>query len=382
MLHVLRAVFVLFCAGLGWHVASDPVIRLVPFLNESIRAGTIQPWHGLCVFGLIGALLVILEWGFTRRFVATISVVMVGLLVGLVFSALFTNALDLLPPFRVLDKSLKNLIDLILTFFFCYLAMVAILQSKDDFKFVIPFIELSREGRRGRPWLIDTSVIIDGRIADLADAKVLDAPLVLPRFVLDELQKVADAADRTKRTRGRRGLDILNRLRKNRSLDIQINEVRLAEIEGVDAKLIRLARVLDARLVTNDYNLNKVAQVQGIDVINLNDLASALRAPVLPGEGLTVRIVKVGEEPGQGVGYLEDGTMVVVEGCARRIGELVPITVTSVIQRSAGRMIFGRPGEPSGTHAAVKPEPAKPGGPTTGGAAPASPAAAPPAPGA
>ncbi len=373
MLHVLRAIFVCFCCGVGWFLSGNPVARVFPAL-----AGYFDPWHGMVAFGLTGLLLVLLEWGFSRRFVTIISVVMFGLLVGLIFSALFTNALFMIPSLGRLDPSQRTVVQLLLTIFFCYLSIVAFLQIKDDFKFVIPFIELSREGRRGRPWLIDTSVIIDGRIADLADAKILDSPLVLPRFVLDELQRVADSADRMKRSRGRRGLDILNRLRKNRGLDIQINDVRLAEIEGVDAKLIRLARMIDARLVTNDYNLNKVAQVQGIDVINLNDIASAMRAPVLPGEGLSVRIVKVGEEPGQGIGYLEDGTMVVVEGCARKVGESVPITVTSVIQRSAGRMIFGKPGEPSGEHPAAKPETAKPGEPPPGGGSPATPPASPP----
>jgi uncharacterized protein YacL len=350
MLHVLRVIFILFCAGVGWFIAGDPVLKIYPHLADAIH-----PWYGLVSFGLVGTLFVILEWGFTRRFVSIISVVMFGLLVGLVFSALFNNALFLIPAVRGIEPSLFNLIQIVLTFFFCYLSMVAILQSKDDFKFVIPFVELSREGRRGRPWLLDTSVIIDGRIADLGDVKILDSPLVVPRFVLDELQQVADSSDRAKRNRGRRGLDILNRLRKNRVLDVQINEMRLPEIDGVDAKLLRMARMIDARIVTNDFNLNKVAQVQGIDVINLNDLAGAMRAPVLPGESLVVKIIKVGEEAGQGVGYLEDGTMVVIEGCARRVGETVPISVTSVIQRSAGRMVFGRPAVSSAEQPLVPP---------------------------
>jgi uncharacterized protein YacL len=354
MLHGLRAVFILFCAGAGWFIASDPLLRIYPNLASQIR-----PLHGMIVFGLLGTLLVVLEWGFTRRFVAVISVAMFGLLVGLVFSALFNNALLLIPAVRQIEPSLVNLVQIVLTFFFCYLSMVAILQSKDDFKFIIPFIELSREGRRGRPWLLDTSAIIDGRIADLGDARILDVPLVVPRFVLSELQQVADSSDRVKRNRGRRGLDILGRLRGNRLLDVQIHEMQLPDIEGVDAKLLRLARLIGARIVTQDFNLSKIAQVQGIEVVNLNDLASAMRAPVLPGESLSVRIVKVGEEPGQGIGYLDDGTMVVVEGGARRMGEAVSIVVTSVIQRSAGRMVFGRlaePGERAARDAAVRPE--------------------------
>jgi uncharacterized protein YacL len=342
MLHALRVLFILFSAAMGWYIAADPLPKVLP--PELNVRQYFPPWLGGATGLLAATLLVVLEWNFTKRFVAIVSVLMFGIVFGFVLSYLVVGALFLIPG--LIPPETKGIVQYVLTCFCCYLSIVAILQSKDDFKFVIPFIEFSREGRRGRPWLLDTSVIVDGRIADLCETKIVDAPLVVARFVLDELQQIADSADKAKRARGRRGLDVLGRLRKNRALDVQINEMRLPEIEGVDAKLVRMARLIDARLVTQDFNLNKVAQVQGIEVINLNDLAGVMRAPVLPGEQLTLKIVKRGEEPEQGVGYLEDGTMVVAEGCAGRVGETVTLAVTSVIQRSAGRMVFGRAADP------------------------------------
>ncbi len=222
-----------------------------------------------------------------------------------------------------------------------FLSILTILHMKDDFKFVIPFVELKREKGSVKAVILDTSAIIDGRIADVMDTKVIDAQIIVPRFVLNELQQVADSQDKLKRNRGRRGLDILNRLRKSKGVEVQ--EVELPDVQGVDAKLVKLAKTLDARIVTTDFNLNKVAQVQGVEVINVNDLANALRPVVLQGEKLTVKVIKTGESAGQGVGYLEDGTMVVAEECASRIGQEVELMVTNVLQTSAGRLIFGRP---------------------------------------
>ena len=179
----------------------------------------------------------------------------------------------------------------------------------------------------------------------MAEARVLDQPLVVPRFVLQELQGIADSSDKLRRNRGRRGLDILNRLQKSPGIEVKIHDGEIPELAGireVDQKLVILAKHLGGKVVTNDYNLNKIAKLQGVDVINLNDLANALKPIVLPGEGLTVKLIKRGEEPGQGVGYLDDGTMVVTEHGVHHLGEMVRLTVTSVLQTSAGRMIFGR----------------------------------------
>ena len=186
--------------------------------------------------------------------------------------------------------------------------------------------------------------MIDGRIADLVETSVFDNQLVMPRFVLSELQAIADSSDKLRRSRGRRGLDILNRLRTNPQVDLRIYDRETPEMAGqpVDMKLVLLAKHLQGKVVTGDYNLNKMAKIHGVPVINLNDIANSLKPVFLPGEHLEVRIVKPGEEPGQGVGYLDDGTMIVVEGGRDHIGGTVRINVTSVLQTSAGRMIFGR----------------------------------------
>jgi uncharacterized protein YacL len=192
--------------------------------------------------------------------------------------------------------------------------------------------------------VLDTSVVIDGRIADLVETNVLDNQLIMPRFVLTELQAIADSGDKLKRSRGRRGLDILNRLRSDNHVDLEIYDRELPEMAGqpVDMKLVLLAKHLEGKVVTGDYNLNKVARLHNVQVINLNDIANALKPVFLPGENVEVKIVKPGEEQGQGVGYLDDGTMIVVEGGRDHINQTVRIAVTSVLQTSAGRMIFGR----------------------------------------
>jgi uncharacterized protein YacL len=188
--------------------------------------------------------------------------------------------------------------------------------------------------------ILDTSVIIDGRIADVCETGFIEGVLGIPRFVLKELQQVADSQDPLKRNRGRRGLEVLNKIQKRSNLKVQIIETDYPEIVDVDAKLIKLAKSLDARIITNDYNLNKVAELEGAAVLNINELAEALKPVVLPGEQMSIFIVKEGKEPGQGVAYLDDGTMVVVDKGYDYIGQKVNVAVTSVLQTSAGRMIF------------------------------------------
>ncbi|HCS47898.1 MAG TPA: PIN domain nuclease [Candidatus Aminicenantes bacterium] len=200
-----------------------------------------------------------------------------------------------------------------------------------------------KEKSGGRSYkLLDTSVIIDGRITDLCDTGFIEGTLVIPQFVLKELQFIADSSDGLKRQRGRRGLDVLNHLQKSSQISVVIWEMDFPEIRDVDSKLIELARQLDAKIVTNDVNLNKVAKLRGLSVLNINELANALRPVVLPGESMRVFILKEGKEKDQGVGYLDDGTMVVVDNSRRMIGQNVDITVTSVLQTTVGKMIFGR----------------------------------------
>jgi len=239
----------------------------------------------------------------------------------------------------------RRALSLILTVICCYIAISTLLQTKDEFRFIIPYVEFSKQVKGSKPLVLDTSVIIDGRIADICDTRFIDTKLIVPRFVLQELQSVADSSDKLKRNRGRRGLDMLKRMQNNPKVELQMHEANLPvlrDVQKVDERLVVLAKALDARVVTNDYNLNKIAQLQGVEVINLNELANALKSVALPGELMTVRLVKPGDQYGQGVGYLEDGTMVVVEQGRSSIGQDVTITVTSVLQTPAGRMIFGR----------------------------------------
>lgn len=201
--------------------------------------------------------------------------------------------------------------------------------------------------------VLDTSVIIDGRIADLCETGFLDGRLVIPQFVLKELQQVADSADSLKRNRGRRGLDILQKVRKMSGIDVEIADKDYPEVREVDLKIIELAQELDGKIVTNDFNLNKVAQVRGVQVLNINELANALKPVVLPGEFMRVFILKEGKEYNQGVAYLDDGTMVVVDNARKLLGKNVDVTVTSVLQTTAGKMIFGKAIEPPGAAAAA-----------------------------
>jgi uncharacterized protein YacL len=239
----------------------------------------------------------------------------------------------------------RKALSLIITVICCYIAISTLLQTKDEFRFIIPYVEFSKQVKGSKSLVLDTSVIIDGRIADICDTRFIDTKLIVPRFVLQELQSVADSSDKLKRNRGRRGLDMLKRMQNNPKVELQMHEANLPvlrDVHKVDERLVVLAKALDARVVTNDYNLNKIAQLQGVEVINLNELANALKSVALPGELMTVRVVKAGDQVGQGVGYLEDGTMVVVEHGRSMIGQEVSITVTSVLQTPAGRMIFGR----------------------------------------
>jgi uncharacterized protein YacL len=279
-----------------------------------------------------------------KKRLAAISGVFLGLVAGLIVSAALGMFVDLIPvivqdmtPYLGLLQGIKVFIGLVC----CYVCISLVLQTKDDFRFVIPYVEFAKQVRGTKPILLDTSVIIDGRIIDIIETQILQGTLIVPKFVLNELQVIADSADKLKRARGRRGLDILQRLQENSVITVTIDE---AEAEGtnVDHKLISLAQHMPARVMTNDYNLNKVATFRGVDVINLNDLAKSLRPVALPGEMMQVKIVKPGEGPSQGVGYLEDGTMVVVENAKNAVNKTIDLTVTSTLQTSAGRMIFGR----------------------------------------
>ena len=293
-----------------------------------------------------------------KKNLAALAGILFGLLVGMLIGLGFNYVLEFVydvygvTSLRASLEPLKWLINVLC----CYLAITFIMQTKDDFRFIIPYVEFSKQTKGSCPLVLDTSVIIDGRIADIAATRILNAPLIVPRFVLNELQNIADSADRMRRTRGRRGLDVLNKMQSNHELDISIEDVHLTAAERnepVDHQLVATCIKLGGKIVTNDYNLNKVASIRGIEVININDLANALKPILLPGETLSVKMVKPGDQPGQGVGYLDDGTMVVVDQGRQFLGQEVDPVVTSVLQTSAGRMIFGKidddrsgPGDP------------------------------------
>ena len=286
-----------------------------------------------------------------KKKLTALAGVFFGLLVGLLISGVLAPVVVMLnDSFKSGEAGLINdeavaAIKWMLGICICYLTISIVMRTKDDVRFVIPYVEFAKQTKGMRPLILDTSAIIDGRIADLCQSKLFDAPVVVPRFVLNELQLIADSADKLKRNRGRRGLDILNKMQSNSVIEVEIDDTMIAEVEevkGVDQKLVMFSKACNGRLATTDYNLSKVAQVREVDVVNINDLANSLKVVALPGETMEVKIIKPGEEIEQGIGYLDDGTMVVVEGARNKIGRQLLISITSSLQTSAGKMIFGK----------------------------------------
>lgn len=326
---LLRVIFITVAAGVGAIWARSPDLQVLgPLMPYLIFSGVL-----LAAFGVVAADMLL-----PRKRIEVISAVYFGLLVGVLLSYLLTIAMD--PMLE--SNRFKTYISLATMTIFCYACISLLLQTKDDFRFIIPYVEFSRDLKGIKPLILDTSSIIDGRLAELAETSILDSQLVMPRFVLLELQTIADSSDKLRRVRGRRGLDILNRLRTSERLDFMMYDRELPEFAGqpVDMKLVLLAKHLDGKLVTGDFNLNKVAKLHNVEVIDLNQVASALRPQFLPGEGFQVRVVKTGEGHDQGIGYLDDGTMVVIEGGRDRVNQTIGVMVTSTLQTQAGRMIF------------------------------------------
>ena len=277
-----------------------------------------------------------------KRAIDVISSVYFGLLVGAILAYTLVQAIDIaMPPKTAFREVILPFPLLIIP----YVCVMLILQTKDDFRFVVPYIEFQRELRGNRPWIIDTSALIDGRIADVVETAIFDNELVVPTFVLGEVQDIADSSDKNRRLRGRRGLDILEKLKASEKAEVRLHDERAADGDSrsVDQRIVDLAQSLNAGVITNDFSLNRISSVQGITVVNLNDVANALKPRYIPGEQLQIRVMKAGESTGQGVGYLDDGTMVVCENADHLIGERLSVTVTSVLQKSEGRMIFGKP---------------------------------------
>ncbi len=267
---------------------------------------------------------------------------LIGLAVGLGLGAL------LAPPLSLLPGMWGRLAPMAVSLFLAYMGASVVVAREGDILQLLggSFASMTASARRsarGNPILLDTSAIIDGRIADVCQTGFLQGTLVIPKFILDELQFIADSTDSLRRNRGRRGLEVLNRLQKETTVPVQVMDVPVGDAEDVDSKLVRLAKRLRSPIVTGDYNLNRVAELQGVKVLNVNQLANALKPVVLPGEEMALRILQEGKEMGQGVGFMDDGTMVVVEGGRRYLNRDVSVVVSRVLQTAAGRIIFAHP---------------------------------------
>jgi uncharacterized protein YacL len=316
------------------------IIRTKPGPDEDFFQEWWYPFSAAAAFAL--AFLAI-DFATPRKKIATLMGLMLGLLAGLLAAVALGFVIDLAAESWDLTRvpRIVGLAKTLLGIAMCYLGITTVLQTKDDFRLVIPYIEFAKQMRGVRPLLLDTSALIDARVVEVAETGVSQAPVLVPRFVVEELQRLADSADRMKRARGRRGLEVVTKLQRSHLIDVSIDETPMPS-KAVDHMLVDLARQLPAIIVTTDVGLRQVAAIHGVMVLNLNDLANALKPNVIPGEQLQVQLLRRGEHKTQAVGYLADGTMVVAEDGLAHIGEEIVLTVTSSLQTSAGRMIFGR----------------------------------------
>lgn len=351
---VMRAIFAVIGFGFGYTLLTK--FHVVPVFTESLPAWgeTAVAIVGAMLFGLIFFFLAPAATKAIQRssnwlekhllvlpghdLLAGSAGIITGLLIGTLFVYPFRDLIPVFGPFLSITTNI----------FLASVGAVVAVKKREDLITVFRSSKAPGDTTTGRekgwamPKILDTSVIIDGRIADICDAGFLDGKIVIPGFVLEELRHIADSSDTLKRNRGRRGLDILNRIQKE--INIPVHVLDDTEDEGleVDSRLVKLAQRITGKVVTNDYNLNKVCELQGVPVLNINELANAVKPVVLPGEEMDVQIIKDGKESGQGIAYLDDGTMIVVDGGRSYIGNEISVLVTSVLQTAAGRMIFAR----------------------------------------
>ncbi|MFN7812233.1 MAG: PIN/TRAM domain-containing protein [Planctomycetia bacterium] len=332
---VLRALFVMVSIGIAVLIFGSDAMRHAPQW---------LPWGVLAAMIALPLVVMAIDAGIKRKDLTTITAVYFGLLVGVLLTYVSMLALSpILPPDR--DGPVWMWLPVILGAVLCYICTSLLLQTRDDFRFLIPYVEFARDVRGLRPNVLDAAAIVDGRIADLAETGLFESRFVVPSFVLDELQATAESAERTPRTRGRRGLEVLSRMRANRRIDIDVippgddDDASMA----AESRVVSLARRLGGRVLTADASVVKVAGLRDVAAINVNAVALSLKPTFVPGDALAVRLVKQGEEPDQGVGYLDDGTMVVVQNGRDQIGRTVRVSVTSTLQTTAGRLVFARP---------------------------------------
>jgi uncharacterized protein YacL len=327
-LWVIRILFLGLCTTAGYAIS-----QVSPQFVAFSHSGLIGAVMGFGFGGLLIAVDEMLKSFSLRAF----SAITFGLLLGTSVALLIANS----GLFENADAQARWLIRLGLFLSFSYIGIIlAVRSNKEDFSLIIPYVRFSPQNKPDNLLLLDTSVIIDGRIADLIEMKFLEGLIVVPRFVLKELQQVADSADSIKRARGRRGLEMLNRIQRNTNIEVRIHDGDFPEEKDVDAKLVHLARNLNARLFTNDYNLAKVAELQKVNCVNLHEVAKTLKVILLPGEILQLKIVREGKDKGQGVGYLPDGTMVVITNGQSHIGQQAEVQVQTLLQTGAGIIVF------------------------------------------
>ncbi len=333
-LNILRCFFVIAAGSLGWSIA-----RAMTNIQDWFI------WQNLLGFG-VGIVLsiatIVLEARFSKGFYPTIFAIVFGLLVGFVSAYFFLQGMSLIPHYSALQQQAAESIRGVTTIFLCYITVSLFLKAKDEFTLLVPFVRFAQQERFKSPKVVDTSVIVDGRIAELCKTNLIDGPLLIPRFVLDELQTIAESENRPMRARGQRGLQMLQQLQQITGLHTSIDEEGFPAIEGLEQKTIELARLRGAQILTCDYNVKTMAGLHGIPTSNLNEVALAMKTRVLPGEELRVHLLREGENPGQACGFLPDGTLVIVEHARDRIGQEVPVEVTSVIQKPQGNLVFGK----------------------------------------
>ena len=311
---------------------------LITIVGTHIGLMIKEPILGLEMGGLFGVLLIFLEQRMRGISIRGLSAMVFGLLLGVFMANLISDIITQIP----LGSFFHSIFRVVLTIIFSYLGTVMALRGKDEFNIIIPYVRFKRQDASAGSIIVDTSAIIDGRIADIYKTKFITGRLVVPRCVLNELQKLSDSADDIKRQRGRRGMELLRVMQADPHIDIYIHEDELSDDNQVDSKLMKLAKLLDARICTTDFNLSRVASLQKIGVLNIHELVNAIKSVVFTGETLEVKLVKEGKEHGQALAYLEDGTMIVVGDARHLIGKKITVCVTSVLQTQAGKMVFAK----------------------------------------